>query len=72
MSADSNDSGDGSMMIQQLRDDLERGLRFTHIALTVNQEQGSEAVAYFQALVDVLVKHNLIQEDDLEEPLERA
>lgn len=71
MADNAADNNDG-MMINELRDDMERGLRFAHIALTVYQEQGSEAVAYFQALIDLLVEKNVIREEELEAPLERA
>jgi Fe-S-cluster containining protein len=52
--------------------EMERGLRFAHVMLSVNQEQGSEAVAYVQALADLLVQKGLIDHEELEAPLERA
>jgi Fe-S-cluster containining protein len=54
------------------RQEIERGLRFAHVMLTVNQEQGSEAVAYVQALADLLVRKGIIQHEELEGPLEQA
>jgi Fe-S-cluster containining protein len=52
--------------------EMERGLRFAHVMLSVNQEQGGEAVAYVQALADLLVQKGLIGHEELEAPLERA
>ena len=52
--------------------EFERGLRFTHVMLTVNQEQSSEAVAFVQALAEVLVQKGILTADELEEPIERA
>jgi len=54
------------------RPDFERGLRFAHVMMMVTQDQGNEAVAYVQALADLLVQKGLIQHEELEEPLERA
>src|SRR2546428_5062286 len=54
------------------RADLERGLRFAHVMMTVGQEQGNEAVAYVQAIADLLIEKGVIQADELEAPLERA
>lgn len=65
-------NGNDDFMLQRLRQDMERGLRFTNIMLTVTQEQSNEAVSYVQALIDLLVRNKLIREEDLEEPLERA
>jgi Fe-S-cluster containining protein len=56
----------------ELGAEWERALRFTHVMLTVNQDQGNEAVAYVQALAELLVAKGLITADELEEPLERA
>jgi Fe-S-cluster containining protein len=52
--------------------DVERGLRFTHVMMTVMQDQGNEAIAYVQALTDLLVEKGVLQPDELEGPLERA
>ena len=52
--------------------EIERGLRFAHVMMSVNQDQGNEAVAYVQALADVLVEKGILTHEELEEPLERA
>jgi Fe-S-cluster containining protein len=57
--------------IHQIRD-FERGLRFAHVMMSVNQDQGNEAVAYVQALADVLVEKGILRHEELAEPLERA
>jgi Fe-S-cluster containining protein len=58
--------------ISQKLNEIERGLRFTHVMMSVNQDQGNEAVAYVQALADVLVEKGILRHEELEEPLERA
>lgn len=58
--------------LQKAFQELERGLRFTHVMMTVNQDQGNEAVAYVQALADVLVDKGILKHEELEEPLEKA
>jgi Fe-S-cluster containining protein len=57
---------------QKAIQDVERGLRFTHVMMSVNQDQSNEAVAYVQALADVLVEKGILKHEELEEPLERA
>jgi Fe-S-cluster containining protein len=52
--------------------EIERGLRFTHVMMSVDQDQGNEAVAYVQALADVLVEKGILTHEELEEPLEHA
>src|SRR5438874_9636015 len=56
----------------EARHEVERGLRFAHVMLTVSQDQGNEAVAYVQALADLLMEKGVIQADELETPLDRA
>lgn len=60
------------MLPDEVRHALERGLRFAHVMLSVNQDQGNEAVAYVQAIAEVLVQKGLVTTEELEEPLERA
>ena len=63
---------DSEMMLPEARAEFERGLRFTHVMMTVGQDQGNEAVAYVQALTDVLVEKGILRPEELEAPLERA
>jgi len=58
--------------LQKAFQEVERGLRFTHVMMSVNQDQGNEAVAYVQALADVLVEKGILKHEELEEPLEKA
>ena len=46
--------------------EIERGLRFAHVMMSVNQDQGNEAVAYVQALADVLVEKCILKHEELE------
>ena len=52
--------------------EIERGLRFSHVMMSVNQDQGNDAVAYAQALADVLVEKGILTHEELEKPIERA
>ncbi len=56
----------------EIRQDVERGLQFANVMASVIQDQGNEAVAYVQALADVLVQKGLITEEELEAPLDQA
>jgi Fe-S-cluster containining protein len=67
-----SETGDGSTSADPAREEVERGLRFAHVMLSVNQEQGNEAVAYVQALADLLVAKGIIRDEELEAPLEQA
>ncbi len=55
-----------------LRQEIESGLKFGHVMLSVNQDQANEAVAYVQALAELLIQKGLIGADELEAPLKRA
>ena len=63
---------ENSQELQKAIQEVERGLQFTHVMMSVNQDQGNEAVAYVQALADVLVEKGILRQEDLEEPLENA
>lgn len=52
--------------------DMERGLRFSHIMLMVNQSQGNEALAGLMALVDLLADKGVITGEEFGEFRERA
>jgi len=67
-----NINSEDSLTSSQKLQEIERGLRFAHVMMSVNQDQGNEAVAYVQALADVLVEKGILQHEELEEPLERA
>jgi len=54
-----------------LQQQIERGLEFAHIMLTVNQKQGSEAIASIQALVELLMRKGIIGQQELKEMIER-
>lgn len=70
MAHQGNGAQNGRIMAD--RDETERGLRFAHVMLSVVQDQGNEAVAYVQALADLLVQKGVIGAEELEEPLEKA
>ena len=63
---------DNSQELQKAIQEVERGLQFTHVMMSVNQDQGNEAVAYVQALADVLIEKGILKQEELEEPLENA
>jgi len=60
------------LMNPETRSEIERGLEFTHIMMMVNQNQGQEAIAVLQALVNVLLQKGLISKIDLDEPMAQA
>jgi Fe-S-cluster containining protein len=68
----SSPASDNSQDFHEAMEEVKRGLRFTHVMMSVNQDQGNEAVAYVQALADVLVEKGILKHEELEEPLERA
>jgi Fe-S-cluster containining protein len=53
-------------------DDLERGLRFTHVMMMVTQEQASEAMAYVQAILNMLSDKGLIKDEEVNDALDEA
>jgi Fe-S-cluster containining protein len=61
-----------SQELQKAIQEVERGLQFTHVMMSVNQDQGNEAVAYVQALADALIEKGILKQEDLEAPLENA
>jgi Fe-S-cluster containining protein len=67
-----NRVSDDRLALSQKLQEIERGLRFAHVMMSVNQDQGNEAVAYVQALADVLVEKGILKHEELEEPLEKA
>jgi hypothetical protein len=44
------------LMLSDQEEQIERGLRFTHIMMMVGQSQGNEALAAIMALTDLLVE----------------
>jgi Fe-S-cluster containining protein len=60
------------LMNPETRAEVERGLQFAHIMMMVNQNQGQEAIAVLQALVNVLLRKGVINKDDLNGPMEEA
>jgi Fe-S-cluster containining protein len=72
MADETGTEGNVEKAIAQALQEIERGLRFAHVMMTVNQDQGNEAVAYVQALADVLVEKGILKHEELEEPLEAA
>jgi len=60
------------LMLPEMREEFERGLRFTHVMLDVNQRQGRASVAMVQALANVLLQKGLVQEEELKAALAEA
>ncbi len=69
---DGRQPADGEALVRELRRDLDRGLQFANVMLTVNQEAGNEAVVYGQALLELLVRKGILEEGEVEEALEAA
>ena len=70
--ADCANTTDPGALARELRGEVERGLQFANVMLTVNQEASNEAVAYVQALTDLLIAKGLITQEELEQPLQQA
>lgn len=46
--------------------DLERGLRFAHVMMSINQHEGREGVVFARALAELLVSKGLVGQEELE------
>jgi Fe-S-cluster containining protein len=46
--------------------DFERGLRFAHVMMSINQHEGREGVIFARALAEVLVNKGLVDKPELE------
>ena len=46
--------------------DLERGLRFDHLLISINRHMSHEGAAYAQALVELLMDKGIIQAEEFE------
>ena len=64
--ATQGDGSDAPAETAEPRDEFERGLRFAHIMLTVNQSQGREAIAAVAALSELLVRKGVVEEAELD------
>lgn len=56
----------------ELRRDLDRGLEFANVMLTVVQDTSMEAGAYGQALFELLVRKGILGEEEVKEALEAS
>jgi Fe-S-cluster containining protein len=52
--------------LQRLEKHFERGLRFAHVMMSINQYEGREGTAYAQALAKVLVSKGLVEQEELD------
>ncbi len=59
-------------LARELRRDLDRGLQFANVMLTVNQEASTEAAIYGKALLELLVEKGILEADEVEEALDLA
>jgi Fe-S-cluster containining protein len=49
-----------------LQQDFERGLRFSHVMMSINQHEGREGVIFAHALSEVLVDKGIVTKQELE------
>lgn len=71
----SSDGGPGDPsadLASALRPEIERGLRFAHVMLHVNQTQGNEALAHVHALLEILIRKGIVDEEEMKDVLERT
>ncbi len=54
------------------RAEFERGLRFSHVMMTANRDQGNETMAHIQALGQLLVEKGIISAEEFKARLEKA
>ncbi len=57
---------------RELRRDLDRGLEFANVMLTVVQDASTEAAVYGKALIELLVQKGILGEREVEEALEAS
>jgi len=48
------------------QDDLQRGLRFAHVMMSINQHEGREGVVFARALAELLVGKGVVGQEELE------
>lgn len=60
------------MMLPEQREELERGLRFTHIMLHVGQVQGTEALSSVSALTGLLIDKGVLTEEEIGQATKKA
>ncbi len=61
-----------AVLERRLRQDLERGLRFSNALNSLNLDQNKEAIATVQAIIDLLIRAGILDLDDLRQALEMA
>lgn len=49
-----------------LQREIERGLRFAHVMMSINQHEGREGVVFARALAELLVGKGLVAQEELE------
>ena len=55
-----------------LQRDLERGLRFAHIMMSVNQFEGREGAVYAHALAELLVNKGVVGQEELQTMMDQV
>ncbi len=75
MANGSNGNGnasDGDLLTHAVRQELERGLRFSHVMEAANRDQGNEGLASAHALVKLLVEKGILTYEEFEAKLEQT
>lgn len=52
--------------VNPVQRDFERGLRFAHVMMSINQHEGREGVVFARALAELLVGKGLVAKEELE------
>jgi Fe-S-cluster containining protein len=52
--------------VNPLQRDFERGLRFAHVMMSINQHEGREGVVFARALAELLVDKGVVGKEELE------
>lgn len=52
--------------VNPVQRDFERGLRFAHVMMSINQHEGREGVVFARALAELLIHKGLVGQEELE------
>jgi len=52
--------------VNPVQRDFERGLRFAHVMMSINQHEGREGVVFARALAELLVSKGMVGQEELE------
>lgn len=60
------------LAVDPLQQDLDRGLRFAHMMMSINQFEGREGAVYGRALAELLVNKGMVEKEELETMMDQV